>query len=356
MGKEIMFITKLHIKNFQSHEDTTIDFHEGVNAIVGLSDSGKSTIRRAIQWVFTNKPQGDAFKRHNTDDTEVSITFADGITVTRVKNKKDNLYRLTTADGKTQEYKSFKSDLPLDIQQALNINYLNLQPQIEAPFLLSSSPSDIAKTLNQIVNLDKIDSSISFIRKRLINQQSERKRLEQNIAESEEKLKEFESIPKLQSLVLSYETIDKDIDNLKLSIVTLDSILDDLDYNTETLLAYKNVSEAEKYLAKCVTIQEQITSLQTDYKTLYDTLTELRKYTSIYSSIGDTEYCYKMLNEANVFSEELNQILSKITKLDKLLDELSDAYKEGDLMTKTLKEYEDKYHKEFPDICPLCGK
>lgn len=351
-----MYITSIYIRNFQSHEDTKIDFHAGVNAIVGLSDSGKSTIRRAIQWVFTNKPQGDSFRRHNTDYTEVSITFADGLTVSRIKDKKENIYKLITPDGKEQIYKAFKNELPLDIQQALNINHLNLQAQIEAPFMLSNSPSEIAKTLNQIVNLDKIDSSISFIRRKLINSQSEKKRLEQNITENTEKLKEFDVIPEIQTLVLSYETIDKEVDTLKLSIATLDNMLDDLDHYTDALLVYKKASEAEKILNTCVTLQEHIKSIRGDYKTLQDILTDLRRYKMLYNSIGGTEYFYDALNNAQVFQEDIKSIQSKCKELDCLLDDLADAFKNVDEHTKTLKTYEDLYHKEFPDVCPLCGK
>ena len=52
----------LEIENFESHKDTQIDFDNGVNAIIGTSDSGKSSIRRAIEWAIHNRPQGFGFK------------------------------------------------------------------------------------------------------------------------------------------------------------------------------------------------------------------------------------------------------------------------------------------------------
>ena len=51
-------ITKIEIKNFQSHKDTMIDFDKGINSICGESDNGKTAIIRAIRWVIENRPLG----------------------------------------------------------------------------------------------------------------------------------------------------------------------------------------------------------------------------------------------------------------------------------------------------------
>ncbi len=58
--------------NFQSHIDSLLEFHSGVNSITGQSDSGKSSILRAINWVIHNKPSGDAFIIQNSSGTKMS--------------------------------------------------------------------------------------------------------------------------------------------------------------------------------------------------------------------------------------------------------------------------------------------
>jgi DNA repair protein SbcC/Rad50 len=45
------YINKVRIENFQSHEDTLMEFHKGLNVITGPSDHGKSAVMRAIKWV-----------------------------------------------------------------------------------------------------------------------------------------------------------------------------------------------------------------------------------------------------------------------------------------------------------------
>ncbi|WP_035425703.1 AAA family ATPase, partial [Halalkalibacterium ligniniphilum] len=60
-------INTVRLENFQSHLDTSIDFSTGLNVIVGQSDSGKTSILRAIRWVLYNQPRGTDFMRVGAD-------------------------------------------------------------------------------------------------------------------------------------------------------------------------------------------------------------------------------------------------------------------------------------------------
>ena len=48
-------IKSVSIQNFEAHEDTTVQFGDGMNSIVGLSNSGKSAIIRALMVVVDNE-------------------------------------------------------------------------------------------------------------------------------------------------------------------------------------------------------------------------------------------------------------------------------------------------------------
>ena len=86
------------IRNFQSHKKSILNLSKGVNVIVGKTDSGKSAIIRALRWLFTNTPSGDAFRSWDGGDTKVSATFYDmDKKITRIKGNK-NAYIVETLD------------------------------------------------------------------------------------------------------------------------------------------------------------------------------------------------------------------------------------------------------------------
>ena len=149
-------IEVLKLKNFQSHEKSSLEFCGGVNCIVGSSDSGKTALLRALNWVINNRPTGDSFRSHWGGDTVVDIMLDEQL-IRRERTKKTNLYLIDSAYDPKEEFKAFGTDVPEEVTKVLNFSSLNFQNQMDAPFLLSSGAGEVVRYLNQVVDLDVID-------------------------------------------------------------------------------------------------------------------------------------------------------------------------------------------------------
>jgi len=151
----------LLIQNFQPHEKLRIDFAPDITTIVGETDAGKSSIVRALRWVCTNQPAGDAFIRWNTKGTTVKLGV-DGHVITRRRsaNGKVNEYQLDD-----QIYEAFKRGVPEPIERLLNLGPVCWQRQHDAPYWFSDTAGEVSRQLNTIVNLGIIDTSLTAVGK-----------------------------------------------------------------------------------------------------------------------------------------------------------------------------------------------
>lgn len=43
-----MYISKIHIQNYRNFDDFTMEFHKGLNVIIGANNSGKTGLLHAI--------------------------------------------------------------------------------------------------------------------------------------------------------------------------------------------------------------------------------------------------------------------------------------------------------------------
>jgi exonuclease SbcC len=155
-------LSHINIKNFQSHKDTELKLSTGVNIVIGASDSGKTAIVRALRWLTWNKPGGDSFRSSWGGDTSVSLTLTNGPTVTRFRNNKENVYEIV-GTGDPMEYNAFGSEPPEDVVKLLALSEINVQQQLDRPFLLDSSPGQVAQYLNSVAKLDVIDRAVASI-------------------------------------------------------------------------------------------------------------------------------------------------------------------------------------------------
>ena len=86
-------ITSLSIKNWQSHKDTKLDFVNGVNVIIGVPNSGKTAVLRALLWLIENRPKGASQFMPSWENrcvSEVEVILEDNSTIRLEKLLKVN--------------------------------------------------------------------------------------------------------------------------------------------------------------------------------------------------------------------------------------------------------------------------
>jgi DNA repair ATPase RecN len=145
-------IEQIRIKNFQAHEDLTIEM-DRVVTLTGPSDVGKSSAIRALRWAALNVPVSSLI-RDGAKQASVEL-IVDGRKIVRSRGS-ENAYRLDE-----QEYKAFRTDVPDAIAKLLNMTEVNFQGQHDPIYWFSSTAGDVSRQLNAVVDLSIIDATLA---------------------------------------------------------------------------------------------------------------------------------------------------------------------------------------------------
>ena len=173
--------TELHLKDFQGHADSLVQFDKGVNAFIGETDQGKSSVIRGIRLVVENKPAGNTFIRNGTPETVVSLT-TDDAKVIRQKSKTSHKY---TLDG--VELKAFGQGVPDEVTSVMRIDPdINIQRQSSPYFLLHSSEAERGKLLDKFCNIAVASQSVAIARRNAL-------RADKQAGEYQDRLKPLEA-------------------------------------------------------------------------------------------------------------------------------------------------------------------
>ncbi|MFW9871923.1 MAG: AAA family ATPase [Candidatus Thorarchaeota archaeon] len=354
-------IKSIKLKNFQSHENTEINFCEGLNVILGNSRSGKTAIMRSLIWNRYDKPQGNAFVSFWDRDSKkmpktehVSEIVFDDCTIKRIKTKKRNGYDVII-NGELKEYNAIgKVGVPEDIINLFNMNEVNIQKQIDMPFMIGETSSEVAKFLNRIINLEIIDKILIDVESRRIKAMREQKSIDEEIPQLEKKLKSLDWIDEAEDLYNMIQRRQEQIEVLYDRGNELESILMEIESIEKTLDKYNNIDEAAKIVEL---IDEQASIIESKKEHL--------------NKLNDLQLRIAEANDANKYPsiEKCDEALSIIESINKLDDFIFQKNKASDCLLllyndiqkqeieiknlkRTLIELED----EMPDICPTCGR
>ena len=258
----------IRIRNFQSHKHTFIKLNKGVNVIVGNSDHGKSAIIRAVRWVTDNRPSGIAYRSHWGGVTKVEIEKVDGTLISKVRSKTKNFYRISSPENDVQIYKGFNQQVPEEVKAALNMSSINIQNQLDMPFLLSNSPGDVARYLNSLVDLDVIDRAVSSINSKASRTSSETKSEKARLTELQEELDNYTGLDELESIIIQAEITTGKIKKNKDNIIALSNILNSIKEIKDTAKEEAIVDTADELAQKAASIIRALPEKQQDITTL----------------------------------------------------------------------------------------
>jgi len=153
-------IRRVQLQQFQKHTIKTIDFDEGVTSIVGRTGAGKSSILRAIRWISLNKPQGNVLTKKGRK-TAIARLRTERAEISRIKSDTVNSYRI----GK-EEYKSFGSKVPQDVEELIGLEEINFQQQHDPLFWISLTPGQLLKEINKINDMELMDIVLKRLKSR----------------------------------------------------------------------------------------------------------------------------------------------------------------------------------------------
>lgn len=300
-------IQSILIRNFESHKNTEIILGKGLNFFTGISDSGKSSIFRAVYWCLFNEPSGDSFRSHWGGKTKVKITFTD-LAITRIRSNKYNRYILFR-NGKNSIFDAVGSGVPEEIKHAIAMDEINFNMQLDSHFLLSLSPGDVGRKLNSFVDLQAIDLTLKKGNHLLKEVQTQIKFTVENIQDLKTRLN---SVPDLSHLEKLVSVIDKHtlrIKQLEQRIIKLKILINNLKEIEQDISATDfDLDQAVKIMEQAFQLERKMRQTQERYKNI---LYQIKLYT------------------------EAEQQIKKATS--------------------DLKQAEQEKEETFPAECPLCG-
>lgn len=317
-------LKQIELFNFESHHHSIIDLTEGINVFSGSSGQGKSSIRRAITWVMTNKPNGSAMiswsafntKGVQTEPCRVILTF-DDLVIERQKGPLLNGYIIN--NEKTLE--AVGTSLPDEVAALLNVSDINSEDQLGSPFLLSESSGEVARYLNRIVNLDEADRFQSEV-------ESKRQKCNKDITATEGSIKRLtESVASLawldkaESLIGQIESKDTIIEGKESTISSIKQSISDYENLSRKMDSYRGIPEKASALIK------KIESFDIDDK--------IKEKEALAASIENFKKYQKEAGLGNVIEE----VERKVRKISKLNDIIGDAQKDLDSLKDSLIQY-----------------
>lgn len=400
-------LKKVRIKNFESHEDSEIEFTNGFNLIVGQSNQGKSSLVRAIALIVANRFDKDSV-RTGADYCEVEIESDKG-SVMAQRGESINRWVIQYANGEKKEYKNVGTSVPPDVIKILGMGerthgdikeLSNIMFQFEKHYMISeidgkkATSNMIARMMDEAIGIGGMEELIKDMatdfqnfKKDLNSCTSDISDIKSEIMDEDifnDKRKSVEELRSKYEQVEETEKLLKDSENISSKLLNINSRLSELpprisrlndvellwsNVNSilEKLRAIQNAVELRNKISnlnfsisssnEIISSYEQIELLHSKLEMLKKANEKMKKIENISSRCFDYEYLKSSL-------EDLESKKKNIENAEKMLYDARLVYRrmmKADNGAKTssskLEEVDTQLHDLMDELgtCPLCG-
>ncbi len=343
-------ITKVVLKNWRSHLNSTLDFSSGTNAMIGIMGSGKSSILSAICFgLFGTNPEIQSRKlkldelimnKPNIKDmAEVEVSFRLDNTNYSVKRiiekRKGTTYSELRSNGKLVEAPSTQRVNEL-VEKTLKVNYDLFSKAIYSEqnaldYFLTIPKGQRMKKIDELLMIDKFENARGNVRA-LANKIAEKKSAVEsmlgkvNLSDMQQTAINIRS--SLESVMTEKVQLEKDLKEVSAQHAVMENDLG---------ILYKTKENFESLKRDEISLSSAINEISSSLKKLEDSLKGVDK--------GAIESNVKSFSDV---IEKLDQVLGeRQEEYKKIIDQYSKAKAEADIyrketMVRLKNEFEEK--------------
>lgn len=330
-------LSRLKVEGWQSHPSTEIVFSPYVTCITGDTDSGKTSLLRALKKIIRDDPSGVEFISTWTDTAVIEAEWSNGVIVRRIVVAKDSKgdrklerhhYEVVTPDGHTEEYTGFGTTMPDAVKQAIGMPVLevgkyevdmNFSDQHNPYFLVNKADGQLRlKLLSQMCQAEALEDARTEIKTNERRLKSALKLHQQELKDSGEAIKVFSKFTLAKPL---FASVKADLQELSavlgivkraeqyLSYVDSISILAQTLDSTEALL--NDVEQQHTEYRTSVTDNVFFTTKYnqyTEFCRLYDTIPDTHELSADIAAV--IEFCVNMqvdVSHHNIYEKTYSQ-------------------------------------------------
>lgn len=338
-------IESIYLQNFQLWRKLFIEF-DWINVIVGPTNKGKTAILRALYWVAMSRPAGISIINHDADKCRVKVCASESV-VSRARGRASpSVYKL---NGKI--FRAAGTSVPEEIENLLNLQEINFQKQFDPMFWITDSPGQISKQLNEVVNLEAIDKSLTIITTRVRNAKSFVEVTEDRISTLKERIKGLEWVKEFNSDLVNITALREKVTTAKKATEALHLVV----RQVLPLLKHRQglegaISEASALLLRT----EEVAKRRVEREELALLVTEIEYLQADKKEIPDLNGILEDSEKVNKTRAKLKSHQQEFRELSSLLVEINSNQNSLDYWNEKLKDAERKLKRI--KICPTCGQ
>jgi len=348
-------LKRIEIWNFESHEHTVLDdLSEGLNLMCGESNSGKTSIVRAVKLAAYNVFD-PACVRVGKKTCKVLVESDRGLVIVE-RGKKVNKWEVTPKGGKKEEFDKVGVAIVPKAAEIIGLKMVklgdvevpvNIMDQLESHFMLSgiagdkASGSMRAQVVDEISGLSGIEGVIKDVSLDRHRFGREVKRTEDEMNATSSKLHDDDRIAKDEATIDDAQkllddndeciSLASDFEKTHEEYVSVSKDISDLESGMAKLpdheRASKGASKAESMITKSVAAEktyEESKSVSEEIKLLEDKESELNKFGDPSSHLEKCQSSLKKSENASRIHEDYTDTAKEVESREKWLSGLGD--------------------------------
>lgn len=342
-------LKSLTLQNHECHRLTELEFSPGLNIFIGPTDAGKSSAFRAVYWLINNRPLGDQMlPLFWKGETKITVEFSDpDSTVSRIKGKKTNDYQLNNLDP----VNAGSGTPPEEISQAIMLDDVNFQTQVDRSFMMFDSPGERGRMLNRIAGLEEIDKALNNGSRDVLRLSREYRASKANIKTQEEQLEAFSDLEKIEEKVALCEQFTLYIQQSGKKAKTLRGLIDENEKIENKLSIVEKFLPAEEKIKLVESLLHEIQKKEKRIASLNEISLGIKRIDSKLEGFFDFDEVEGVLAEIKQMSEQIEEAEERAVSLRKKVKRLESL----DHKIEEIEEKIEKLEKALPKICKECG-